>query len=74
MGIHDSFTRPCTPLTDGQAEHLIRTLLRQWAQGLAHPAPAARDDDRLCWLVRVSRSGSHSPLNGLSPPQGRMTA
>ena len=67
LGIRHIFTRPYTPETNGKAKRFIQTLLRECADGLAHPSSAARNKDlprRLDWF---NRSKSHSALNSLSP-------
>ena len=67
LGIRHIYTRPYTPKRTGKAERFIQTLLREWAYGLAHPSPAARNDDLPRWLDWFNRSRSHSALKGLAP-------
>lgn len=67
LAIRHIFTRPYTPKTNGKAERLIQTLLREWAYGLAYPTSNARNADLRRWLDWFNRSRPHSALNGLPP-------
>ena len=40
--VRHRFTRPYTPRTNGKAEALIKTLLREWAHRFAYPTSAHR--------------------------------
>ena len=42
LGIRHLFTQPYRPKTNGKAERLIQTLLREWAYAAAYPTSAAR--------------------------------
>jgi transposase InsO family protein len=42
LGIETRYTRPYRPQTNGKAERLIQTLLREWAYAGAYPGNAAR--------------------------------
>lgn len=49
LAIRHIFTRPYTSKTNGKAERFIQTLLREWANGLAHPSSNARNADLARW-------------------------
>ena len=69
-GIRHIFTRPHSPKTDGTAERSIRTLMRAWACGLAHPSSQARNAD-LPRRLTGSTQQDHTPHWAAShPPQG----
>jgi transposase InsO family protein len=67
LAIRNIHTRPCTPKPGGKAERFIQTLLRDWADGLAHPSSNARNADLPRWLDWFNRSRPHSALKALSP-------
>ena len=45
LGIQRRYTRPYSPWTNGKAEALIKTMLREWAYGFRTP-PAATEHER----------------------------
>ncbi len=67
LGIRHLFTRPYRPKTNGKAERLIQTLLREWAYAAAHPTSAARRRA----LPAIDALQHHSPkaLGGIPPPE-----
>jgi transposase InsO family protein len=42
LGVARRYTRPCRPQTNGKAEALVKTLLREWAYRFAYPTSAHR--------------------------------
>jgi transposase len=62
-------TRPYTPRTNGKAERFIRTLLEEWAYGMAFHT----SDERNQWLPRYlgiyNGRRCHMALGGLTPRQ-----
>lgn len=67
------FTRPYTPRTNGKAERLIQTLLREWAYGVAYASSAQRTAGLVRWLHYYNWHRCHSGLNG-QPPISRVVA
>jgi transposase InsO family protein len=65
------FTRPYRPCTNGKAERLIQTLLREWAY--ARPYRRSRDRTRALqpWLAYYNRWRPHGSLAG-NPPLSRL--
>ncbi|WP_222451650.1 integrase core domain-containing protein [Roseovarius atlanticus] len=57
-------TRPNTPKTNGKAERLIQTLIRDWAFGATCASSAARNSDLQRWLDWFNLRRPHSALNG----------
>ena len=62
-------TRPFTPRTNGKAERLIQTLLRQWA----YARPYDNSDERATvlepWMRWYNRQRPHGSLDGRTPMQ-----
>jgi transposase InsO family protein len=50
LGIQRRFTRPYTPRTNGQAEALIKTMLREWAHRYAYPTSHHRTKALAGWI------------------------
>lgn len=67
LGARHKRTRPFRPQTNGKAERLIQTLLREWAYG----QPYRTNDERLAALPRFvdfyNRERPHTALGGRSP-------
>lgn len=71
LGIKRRRTRPYTPRTNGKAERMIQTLLREWAYRFSYP----NSDERRRWLLpylhfynahrRHSAVGDNPPLSRL---------
>jgi transposase InsO family protein len=56
IGVKRHYTRPYSPWTNGKAEALIKTLLREWAYRFAYPTSAHRAralSGYLRWPTRV---------------------
>jgi transposase InsO family protein len=66
-------TRPYTPRTNGKAERLIRTMLREWAYGVAFPSSAHRTAALERWLHYYNWHRRHRSLGG-APPISRLVS
>lgn len=64
-------TRPYTPQTNGKAERMIQTLLREWAYRFAYPSSAHRRRVLLPYLHFYNNHRAHSALN-YNPPISRL--
>lgn len=60
-------TRPYRPQTNGKAERLIQTLLREWAYAVSYPHSWRRTRALRPWLRRYNTTRPHSAL-GYQPP------
>lgn len=65
------FTRPYRPRTNGKAEALIKTLLREWAYRFAYPTSAHRAKALPSFIRWYNRRRPHSALGG-RPPLSRV--
>jgi transposase InsO family protein len=61
------FTRPYTPRTNGKAEALIKTLLREWAYRFAYPTSVQRARALAGFVRWYNRRRPHSALGGRPP-------
>jgi transposase InsO family protein len=61
------FTRPYRPQTNGKAEALIKTLLREWAYRFAYPTSHHRTRALPGYLRWYNRRRPHSALGGRPP-------
>jgi transposase InsO family protein len=61
------YTRPYRPQTNGKAEALIKTLLREWAYRNAYPSSAHRARALPGYLRWYNRRRPHSSLGGRPP-------
>ena len=66
-------TRPYTPRTNGKAERFIRTMLREWAYGVAFPTSAHRTAALERWLHYYNWHRRHRSLSG-KPPISRLVS
>jgi transposase InsO family protein len=66
------FTRPYRPRTNGKAEALIKTLLREWCYRLAYPTSAHRARALPGYLRWYNQRRPHSSLGG-RPPTSRVS-
>ena len=64
-------TRPYTPRTNGKAERLIQTLLREWAYVMPYSSSAMRTRALRSWSAYYNRDRPHGALNGM-PPMSRL--
>jgi transposase InsO family protein len=67
LGIERRRTRPYTPRTNGKAEALIGTCLREWAYRYAYPTSTHRTRALPGWVRWYNRRRPHSSLGGLPP-------
>lgn len=66
------FTRPYTPRTNGKAEALIKTMLREWAYRYAYPSSHHRTKALPGWIRWYNRRRPHGSLKG-RPPISRVS-
>jgi transposase InsO family protein len=69
LGIRHLFTQPYRPRTNGKAERLIQTLLREWAYAAAYPTSTARRRALPAFLARYNTTRPHKALGGIPPSQ-----
>ena len=72
LGIQRRYTRPRRPQTNGKAEALVKTLLREWAYRFAYPSSAHRARALPGYLRWYNRHRPHSSLGG-HPPISRVS-
>ena len=60
-------TRPYTPRTNGKAERLIQTLLREWAYAQPYMSSARRTAALRPWMRYYNEHRPHGSLNSLPP-------
>lgn len=67
LGLKHSRTRPYRPRTNGKAERLIQTLLREWAYGFTFDSSAARKALLPRYLHFYNHHRAHLALGGSAP-------
>jgi transposase InsO family protein len=67
LGVRHKRTRPFRPQTNGKAERLIQTLLREWAYGRAYVTNAERATALPVFVNFYNRRRPHTALGGRSP-------
>jgi transposase InsO family protein len=72
LGIQRRFTRPRRPQTNGKAEALVKTLLREWAYRFAYPTSAHRARALPGYLRWYNQHRPHSSIGG-RPPISRVS-
>ena len=72
LGIQRRYTRPRRPQTNGKAEALVKTLLREWAYRFAYPTSAHRAKALSGYLRWYNRHRPHGSLGG-KPPISRVS-
>jgi transposase InsO family protein len=72
LGIARRYTRPRRPQTNGKAEALVKTLLREWAYRFAYPSSAHRARALAGYLRWYNHHRPHSSLGG-RPPISRVS-
>jgi len=72
LGIQRRYTRPRRPQTNGKAEALVKTLLREWAYRFAYPTSVHRARALSGYLRWYNRHRPHSSLGG-RPPISRVS-
>ena len=70
-GLKHSRTRPYRPRTNGKAERLIQTALREWAYGPTWQSSDERNQALKAWLHFYNHHRPHSALGG-QPPVTRL--
>jgi transposase len=71
LAIARRFTRPYTPRTNGKAEALIKTMLREWAYRYAYPSSHHRARALAGWIRWYNQHRPHGSLKG-KPPISRV--
>jgi transposase InsO family protein len=71
-GIGRRYTRPYSPWTNGKAEALIKTLLREWAYRFAYPTSTHRGRALAGYTRWYNRRRPHGSLAG-QPPISRVS-
>jgi transposase InsO family protein len=72
LGIQRRYTRPRRPQTNGKAEALVKTLLREWAYRFAYPSSTHRARALAGYLRWYNRHRPHGSLGG-RPPISRVS-
>jgi transposase InsO family protein len=72
LGIERRYTRPYSPWTNGKAEALIKTLLREWAYRFAYPTSSHRAKALPGYLRWYNRRRPHGSLQA-RPPLSRVS-
>src|SRR5215207_4258330 len=72
LRIDRRYTRPRRPQTNGKAEALVKTLLREWAYRFAYPSSTHRARALPGYLRWYNRHRPHSSLSG-RPPISRVS-
>jgi transposase InsO family protein len=72
LGLQPRFTRPYTPRTNGKAEALIKTMLREWAYRYAYPSSHHRTRALSGWIRWYNHHRPHGSLKG-KPPLSRVS-
>ena len=67
LGIWHLRTRPYTPRTNGKAERLIQTLLREWAYLKSFPKSRRPTAALLPYLRYYNRKRPHAGFGALTP-------
>jgi transposase InsO family protein len=67
LGLRHHFTRPYTPRTNGKAERLIQTALREWIYACSYLNSLERNAQLLPWLHHYNWHRPHGSLNRLPP-------
>lgn len=67
LGIQRRYTRPRRPQTNGKAEALVKTLLREWAYRFAYPTSTHRARALPGYLRWYNQHRPHSSIGGLPP-------
>ena len=67
LGIQRRYTRPRRPQTNGKAEALVKTLLREWAYRFAYPTSQQHAKALPGYLRCYNHHRPHGSLNGRPP-------
>ncbi len=71
LGAKHSFTRPYRPQTNGKAERLIQTLMREWAYARRYRSSVQRNKVLAPWLNYYNRERPHGGI-GYEAPVARL--
>lgn len=71
LGLKHARTRPYRPRTNGKAERLIQTALREWVYGVVWQSSDQRNQALGAWLHYYNHHRPHSALGG-QPPVSRL--
>ena len=66
-GIRHLYTQPYTPRTNGKAERMVQTLLREWAYKRPYSSSRRRTAALRPWLRHYNRSRPHGGIGGRPP-------
>lgn len=72
LSIGRRYTRPYSPWTNGKAEALIKTFLREWAYRFAYPTSTHRSRALAGFTRWYNRRRPHGSLGG-QPPISRVS-
>jgi transposase InsO family protein len=72
LGVELRFTRPYTPRTNGKAEALIKTMLREWAYRYPYPTSHHRTKALSGWIRWYNHHRPHGSLQA-KPPISRVS-
>ena len=72
LSVAPRYTRPYTPRTNGKAEALIKTMLREWAYRYAYPSSHHRTKALTGWTRWYNHHRPHGSLGG-KPPISRVS-
>ena len=67
LGLRHHFTRPYTPRTNGKAERLIQTALREWIYACSYLNSQERNARLFPWLHHYNWHRPHGSLKGAPP-------
>lgn len=69
--IRHLYTKPYTPQTNGKAERMVQTLMREWAYARPYHSSARRTAALRPWLAHYNRRRPHGGI-GNRPPMSRV--
>jgi len=72
LGVACRYTRPYTPQTNGKAEAVIKTMLREWAYRYPYPSSHHRAKALSGWIRWYNNHRPHGSLGG-RPPISRIS-
>jgi len=67
LGLKHSFTRPYRPQTNGKAERVIQSALREWAYGIPYQHSSERAVMLNRWMHHYNWRRPHHGIGGLAP-------
>jgi transposase InsO family protein len=67
LGVKHIRTKPYTPKTNGKAERLIQTALREWAYAQAYPSSNHRARELPIWIHRYNWHRPHAGIKSQTP-------